>query len=187
MGHKASIKHRFTGAVLFECDLPDEHSGMAIRHALEQATKSKANLSGANLYGANLSGANLSWADLSGANLSVANLSWADLSGGNLSGANLYGANLYGANLYGANLYGAKVDGEEITKAPISICGLTWFVLITDGFMRIGCQRHSHSDWASFSEAQIADMAGNAVEFWSQWKAPLLAACAAHSLNTKVA
>ena len=126
---KTQIKDRFTGAVLFECDTPDNvSSGLAVRDALEKAVASRADLYGANLSGANLYGANLSGADLYGADLSRADLYGANLSGANLSGANLYGADLYGAdlsraylsganlsraylsgaNLYGANLYGAK-------------------------------------------------------------------------------
>ena len=81
---KIIIKHRDTGAVLFEGD-----AGMTMRQTLEKATIAKANLRGANLYGANLYGANL-------------------------RGADLYGANLYGANLYGANLGGANLGGAEL-------------------------------------------------------------------------
>jgi len=70
---KTQIKDRFTGAVLFECDTPDNvSSGLAVRDALEKAVASRANLSGAELYGADLSGANLSRANLSGADLSGA-------------------------------------------------------------------------------------------------------------------
>jgi len=59
------IKHRYTGAVLFTCDVPEGvASEMAVRHALEAAVKSGAYLSGANLRDANLSGANLSGANL---------------------------------------------------------------------------------------------------------------------------
>ncbi len=175
MGSKVQIKHRYTGEVLFECDVPEEHIGMSMRHALESAAKSGANLSGANLSGANLSWANLSWANLSRANLS----------GANLSGAYLSGAYLSGADLSGAYLSGAKIDGEDVTLTPISICGLEWFVLITDGYMRIGCQRHTHSEWVEFSESQIAEMSDSACEFWSQWKAPLLSMCAAHASMVK--
>ena len=84
------IKHRYTGAVLYEHEPTDEQqaSGLAMRAALEAAVKCGANLSGANLSDANLRGANLSGANLSGANLSDANLSGANLSGANLSGAN---------------------------------------------------------------------------------------------------
>jgi hypothetical protein len=59
--------------VLFECEIPDGlHSGLAMRHALETAVESGANLSGANLsnaylYDANLYGAYLYDANLSGA------------------------------------------------------------------------------------------------------------------------
>ena len=182
------IKSWLTGAVLFECDVPDAHSGMAARFALEKATQSGANLSGANLYGANLSRANLSRANLSRANLSRANLSRANLYGANLSRANLYGANLSRANLYGANLsranlYGAKIDGEEIKKPPVQIGGLAWDVLITEGFMRIGCQRHTHEARAEFGPDEIHDMAGNATEFWEQWKAILISICKEHSID----
>ena len=185
------IKHRFTGAVLFECDVPEASSGMAMRHALEAAVKSGADLSGADLsgadlYRANLSGAYLYRADLSGADLSGADLSGADLSGANLSGAYLYraylsGAYLSGAYLSGANLYRANVDGEEITLTPISMSGLEWGVLITDGHLRIGFQRHTHAEWAEFSDAEIEDMSSNALSFWAQWKSPLLAMCEAHA------
>ncbi len=152
------IKSWLTGAVLFECDVPDAHSGMAARFALEKATQS-----GANLYGADLSGADLYGADLSRANLSRANLSGADLSR--------------------ANLYGAKIDGEEIKKPPVQIGWLAWDVLITEGFMRIGCQRHTHEAWAEFGPDEIRDMAGNATEFWGQWKAILLSICKEHAID----
>ena len=167
------IKSWLTGAVLFGCDVPDAHSGMAARFALEKATQSRADLSRANLSGADLSGANLCGAYLSGA----------DLSGANLCGAYLYGANLYGANLYGADLSRAKIDGEEIKKPPVQIGGLAWDVLITEGFMRIGCQRHTHEAWAEFGPDEIHDMAGNATEFWEQWKAILLSICKEHSID----
>ena len=48
------IKHRITGAVLYEYD-----SGLSIRDALEKATQSGANLRGVDLGGADLGGANL--------------------------------------------------------------------------------------------------------------------------------
>ena len=161
---KVQIKHRYTDAVLFECDVPDDlDSGLHTRHALEKATAASANLSdaylrganlssanlrGANLSGANLSDANLSSANLSGANLSDANLSSANLRGANLSGANLSSANLRGANLSGANLSGAKVNGLAlvgdrplISIGPIGSCMRTVFAWITEDGLRIeaGC------------------------------------------------
>ena len=74
-----------------------------------------------------------------------------------------------------------EIDGEEITIAPISIGGLEWHVLITEGFMRIGCQRHTHAEWDGFDDSDIEEMSGNALAFWAQWRAPLLAMCAAHA------
>ena len=101
---KHQIKNRFTDAVIFECDLPDDtQSGLATRHALEKAVIAKANL-----RGADLSGADLSWAYLSGADLS-----WAILSGADLSEANLSGADLRRADLSEANLSGAKLIGDR--------------------------------------------------------------------------
>lgn len=96
MTQKHEIKNRFTGEVLFSCDIPEGmESGMITRHALEEAVAN-----GANLWGANLRGANL----------------W---------GANLQGANLEGANLEGANLWGAKDAPLIITSLrwPIYISG----------------------------------------------------------------
>jgi len=72
---KHQIKHRYTDAVLFECELPDgTPSGLATRHALERAVSDGANLAGADLYGANLDGANLYVANLAGADLARADL-----------------------------------------------------------------------------------------------------------------
>ena len=78
MTDKIIIKHRYTGAILFEGD-----AGMTMQQTLEKATFAEADLGGANLYGA-------------------------DLGGANLGGANLGGADLGGANLYGKKLAGAR-------------------------------------------------------------------------------
>ena len=157
-----TIKHRFTEQTLCEFDVD------TVKQAAEQG---KANLRGANLYGANLDGANLR-----GANLGCANLR-----GANLRGANLDGANLRGANLDGANLYGASLDGEKITKQPLSVANLRYWCLISDSYMRLGCKRFTHDEWAAFSDVQISAMDAGALEFWQRWKAPLLAMCKAHS------
>ena len=80
---KIVIKHRYTEAVLFEFQPTEEQqsSGLAMRAALEAATKDGANLRGANLRRANLRGANLDGANLGGANLRGADLGGAYLSG----------------------------------------------------------------------------------------------------------
>ena len=56
---KFQIKHRFTGAIIFE------HEAGSRRDAVVAARNSGADLSGADLSVANLSGADLSGADLS--------------------------------------------------------------------------------------------------------------------------
>ena len=156
-----TIKHRFTEQTLCEFDVA------TIKEAAERGK--------ANLYGANLDGADLRGADLYGANLRDANLYGADL-----DGADLYGADLRGANLRDANLYGADLDGEKITKSPLSVVGLRYWCLISDGYMRLGCKRFAHAEWADFTDEQISKMDSHALEFWRQWKHPLLAMCAAH-------
>ena len=109
------IKHRWTGKVLFECDVPDDKSGMAARYALEKATQGDADLSDADLSGAVLRGADLSGADLSGA----------DLRGADLSDADLSGAVLRDADLSGAVLSEQKADFFDILlRAPREIAGL---------------------------------------------------------------
>ena len=102
----------------------------------------------------------------------AANLGGADLGGANLYGANLYGANLYGANLYGADLYGADLEGEILTRSPLQIDGLHYRCLITEGYLRLGCKRFTHAEWAAFDDAAIRAMDSHALEFWAQWKAP---------------
>ena len=166
------IRHLITDAVLFECEAPDDlHSGLHMRHALEKAVEAHANLRGAYLHDANLRGANLSGADLSYAYLSGANLSGADLSGANLSGANLSGAYLSGDNLRGAS-FGEGVTAEQ---GVLQLIGLRWDVIIFDAHMRIGCQMHPLSDWASFDDRRIAEMDGvHALRFWRQHKSALL-------------
>lgn len=85
------------------------------------------------------------------------------------------------ANLYGANLCGANLDGEKITKNTLSIVGLHYWCLISDGFMRLGCKRFSHAEWAEFTDEQISKIDTGALEFWQQWKAPLLAMFQQHA------
>jgi hypothetical protein len=194
---EAVFKAVSDGANLYEANLreADLHGAYLYEANLRGANLYEANLRGANLYeanlrGANLRGANLRGADLYGANLRGANLRGADLYGANLYGANLrgadlYGANLrgadlYGANLYGANLRGANLEGEKLAIAPVLIGGLTWDVCISESYMRIGCQRHTHGEWKEFDDESIAGMSGNALEFWNQHKAWILAACDSH-------
>ena len=184
-----TIKHRWTGVVLYEHEVTDERmaAGLAMRDALECAAASLAYLSGAYLSGADLSradlpGAYLSRAYLSGAYLSRAYLSGADLSGAYLSGADLSRADLSGAYLSGAYLSGAYLSGAKwrdaiaINRAPLMLAGLTWDVYILDQHMQIGCELHAIAEWREFDDARITQMDGrDALRFWRAHKATLLA------------
>ena len=154
---KLSIMSRFSASVIFEFEA-DENS---IKITLEAAVKARANLYGANLYGASLDGANLRGADLRGANLD--------------------GANLRGASLDGADLRGADLDGEKLTKTPLQLNNLKWFVLISDKYLRIGCQRFTIEEWRNFSDEEIVKMDFAALKFWRKWKVPIMALCDAHA------
>ena len=188
MREKIQIRHRDTDTVLFECEAPaDLSSGLRLRHALEKATRARANLDGANLDGANLAQANLAgaslaranlaWANLAGANLAGANLAGAHLGWANLAGANLDVARLARANLDRANLAGAKFgDGVTAARGIRQVLGLKWPVTIFDNHMRIGCQLHSLAVWATVTDHDVAEMGGRtAILFWRRHKAMLLA------------
>ena len=184
-----AIKHRYTDTTLCEFDVETVKQATEKGKAnldgadLRGANLHGANLRGANLYGANLRGANLDSANLRGADLRGANLDGADLRGANLDGANLRGADLRGANLDGADLRGANLDGEKLTKSPLVITGLRYWCLISDGYMRLGCKRFTHEEWAEFSDDEIEKMDSCALEFWKQWKESLLAMCKAHAVK----
>jgi hypothetical protein len=63
--------------------------------------------------------------------------------------------------------------------------GLYWWTMVTDGYLTIGCQRHTHAEWAAFDDAEIAAMDRQALRFWRQWKGPLLAMCATHAAKVE--
>ncbi len=189
---KLSILSRFNASLLFEYE-SEENS---LKITLQAAVKSGANLYGANLDGADLRGADLRDADLRDADLRGANLYGADLRGADLRGADLDGAELYGAELYGAdlrgadlrgadlrgvNLYGANLDGEKLTKTPLQLNNLKWFVLISDKYLRIGCQRFTIEEWKNFDDETIVKMDFAALKFWRKWKASIIALCDAHT------
>jgi len=194
---KIEIKSQVPGRVRFVAEIPDDPVESRIRRALEQAVNQRANLAGVNLAdadlvdaalpGANLRDAHLVGADLSGANLSGANLFGADLSGADLSGADLSGANLAHAVLDGVDLTDAELAGATygegilMSRPPIRITGLRWFIMIFDAHIKIGCETHSINDWFSFSDSRIAEMDSynaNPRE-WNAWKETLRMICKA--------
>ena len=103
---KYEIKHRYTGAVLFRCDLPEDAIN-PIKTAVELAVKSWKTLANAKLEGANLSGANLE-----GANFRSANLNFVDFTGANLRGADFRYADMHQVQLSGANTAGAQMTRD---------------------------------------------------------------------------
>jgi hypothetical protein len=108
------IKHRFSGAVLFTCELPEEIAALSLPrqlgYAVRQAISARADLAGADLARADLARADLAGADLAGADLARADLAGADLAGANLAGADLAGADLAGAR----NV--PETNGSEATE-----------------------------------------------------------------------
>ncbi len=214
MTQNYEIKNRWTGEVLFSCEIPDGmESGMIARHAVETAIAEGANLRGANLWyadlggadlrDANLGGADLRDADLRDANLRYANLRGADLRDANLRDANLRDADLGGADLRDANLRGADLRDANLRyadlrdanlrdadlggakNAPLIIPTLRWLVCINGfGYMRIGCQNHKVEQWKAFTDQEISRMDSDALKFWNQYKVMLLAACEAHVHST---
>jgi len=162
---KIQIKNRFTLAIIFECEAD------SLKLGVELAVKAGANLHqadlrGADLHEADLHGANLYEADLHEANLRGADLRGADLYEANLHQADLHGADLHGADLHGANLYEANLYGEKLTKTPIQILGLKWWVCITEKHIQIGCEIHDAAEWFSFKPAEITTMHSDALEWW---------------------
>ena len=113
--------------------------------------------------------------------LQAAVKSGANLRGADLDGANLDCADLYGANLDGVNLRGANLDGEKLTKTPLQLNNLKWFVLISDKYLRIGCQRFTIEEWKNFDDETIVKMDFAALKFWRKWKASIIALCDAHT------
>ena len=94
--------------------------------------------------------------------------------------------------VYGnARVFGdAQVSGNawvsgDAQKTPICVTGLHYSVTITDSEMRIGCELHSHAEWAAFDDERIAKMDGRAArKFWDEHKATLLALCKSHRAST---
>ena len=158
---KIQIKSRFDASVLFE----HECEANTIKLTVEAAVKARAYLVGAYLVGAYLAGANLEGAYLEGANL---------------VGANLAGANLAGAYLEGAYLEGATYGIATLSKGLLQLFGMRWSVMVFDSHIKIGCEFHSTAEWAAFDDDRIAEMDGNALEFWMKNKEFILLAAKTH-------
>ena len=118
------VKSRFTGHVLFECELDAEIAARPFRFqlgfAVRKAVEARAHLTGADLTGADLTGADLRGADLRGADLRDADLTGTVLTGADLTGAVLRGADLRDADLRGADLRDAVLTGTVLRDAVLT-------------------------------------------------------------------
>jgi len=121
---RIQIKHRWTDAVLFECEPTTECVGMSfsmkLGWAVKKAVKAGANLANADLADADLAGADLADANLADADLARAYLAGADLARADLARANLARAYLAGANLARANLANADLAGANLANAYLA-------------------------------------------------------------------
>jgi len=197
------IKHRYNGSVLFEVEAG------SLKAALEIAVKQKVDLSYSDLSYSNLRGSNLSYSnlrgsdlrdsDLSYSNLSYSNLSYSDLSysdlrGSDLSDSNLRGSNLSYSNLSYSNLRGSNLRGSDLRgsnlsysnlrgskNAPLILFGLAYQIYINETHIRIGCERHTITDWDSFDAARIQSMDSGATEFWTAHKTAIMALAHHHA------
>jgi len=106
-----------------------------------------------------------------------------DLQGATLRGADLEAANLQWANLRGANLEGGvKACGHVFTKPPVQISD-KYTIDIWQGFMVIGCEEHTLSEWSKFTQKRVLEMDGKeGLVWWKKWKEPLMAIAKANDL-----
>ena len=82
------------------------------------------------------------------------------------------------------SLIDVEIEGEMIAKPPVFIKDFDhsgWVVLITDSYMRIGCKRFTHEEWASFDYDTIDKMHCDAHVFWAKNRQTLLKMCEEHS------
>ena len=166
---KIDIKQRFTGAVKFttEIEAPeDAPASVKMRLAVLGAIENKVDLSRSDLRGCDLRGSYLSGSDLSRSNLSGSDLSDCDLSGSNLRGCDLRDCDLRGSNLRDCDLSDCDLSRSNLRVLQTDI----WTVYVQKNTIRIGCQYHSISDWAQFTDGQIANMHGSALIWWKTWK-----------------
>jgi len=69
-------------------------------------------------------------------------------------------------------------DNAEVSKTPICLSGLQWYITITENHMFIGCQGHTHAEWASFDDDTIKRMdVRHALKFWEDNALILLTLC----------
>jgi uncharacterized protein YjbI with pentapeptide repeats len=160
-----TIKHRFTGAVLFECEIPPElaeaPAARQLGFAVKEALKARADLARAYLADAYLARADLARADLAGAYLARADLAGAYLAGADLAGADLAGAYLAGAYLAGAYLAGAYLADAYLARADLARADLAGAYLarayLADAYLADANLADAYLAGANLADAYLAD------------------------------
>ncbi len=159
MANRVEIRHRETGATLFENPIgfaSADSDARALGEALRLAAAGGIDLSFADLHGVDARGLDLRNARLADALLNQARLDGADLSHANLSGATALqitavGARFQGADLRSAHVWAATLDGADFRGAQASGINLEDTSL-----------RRADLSEADFSDANLAraDLAG---------------------------
>jgi hypothetical protein len=57
-----------------------------------------------------------------------------------------------------------------LSREPLLLCGLRYFVMISPKYIRIGCENHTHEGWKSFTDEEIAKMDEDALDFLKENK-----------------
>jgi len=140
--------------------------------------------------GSTLDDCDMSYGDYRGSNFSRCSAKRTKFTGSNLRGCNtvkmlIDGESLIGVDTRMVNLKGSIIDGEEVKKQPIVINGLPWFVLITDNYMRLGCERHTHQDWKNMKIKDMEKIGEIAVYIFQKYSSLLFTLCDLHS-NTAI-
>ena len=111
---------------------------------------------------------------------SMANLRGANLSEADLSEADLSGANLRGADLSEADLREADLRWADLREADLVVIQAGQYAAYVQPYKtRIGCEYHNNADWRKWTPDDVAHMAGDAREWWAQYKPVIIAAMGA--------
>jgi len=118
--------------------------------------------------------ADLRGKDLRGANLIASDLRYADLRDCNLHHADMENCDLRHADLRGAHIRYAELRGSLLPNTDIVIASPWGWAHVQRANIRIGCQYHPTSAWATFTDDYIRDMAKGALTWWRRWRSALL-------------
>lgn len=124
---KHQILNRWTGGVLFECEVPEiVPPEKAMAYTIIEALRAKCTIAGADLSSIDAGGIDFTGADLRGADFTHA-----VLPGANFTGVNAPGADFVDATLSGANFTGAYLANSDFTGAYLGQVNFTGTCLIS--------------------------------------------------------